>query len=385
MLQSADVPILTEMAQQIRMLSARQWGDMGVINLVGRSTALLESQQRLERLAKADSTVLITGESGVGKEVFSRALFLLSKRIGKPFLTINCAHYQDDNLILSDLFGHKKGSFTGADRDHIGLFEAAEGGVLFMDEVGELSLKAQAMVLRALSEGEIKPLGANQSKRVNVRVIAATNRPLEEMVPQKSFREDLYYRLRYLRLRIPSLRERGDDWELLTRFNLMNLRRKYGQQKALSQQAFTMLRDYQWPGNVRELQGIIELGYCLADNATIEAYHFDTELEGFLDDAKSPRKAQFHDLDDRYLMMLEEGFSFWDVVREPYLDRELNREETRQIIQRGLSDAAGSYKKLLEIFNINESEYLKFMDFLRHHQLKPDRKKMDFSLRKRLI
>lgn len=368
---SSNAPHLTELARRIQRLSYQYWGRKGTLNLIGNSEVFLQAQNQLMKLAQVESPILLTGESGVGKEVFARSLYLLSKRIGKTFITVNCAQYQDENLAVSELFGHKKGSFTGADKDHIGVFEAADGGVLFLDEVGELSLKTQAMLLRALGEGEIKPLGSNQSKKVNVRVITATNRPLEKMVAEKTFREDLFYRLRYLRIRIPALRERGDDWQQLSQFCLDTLAQKYGEQKRLSDHAHRALSAYSWVGNIRELQGILEMSYCLAEDNIIEPQQFVNELS--LEGSFVGEREAEGQVEDHYDMMTREGFSFWETVRAPYLERKLNKEQAAQIVQKGLRDAQGSYKRLLEIFNVESTDYLKFMDFLRHHQLKPDR------------
>lgn len=356
------------LAYKIQRLSAEEWGRSQTIHTVGCDPSIVKAQVRLSRFALMDRPVLITGESGVGKELFARSLYLLSLRRGKPYLTVNCAQYHDENLLVSELFGHRKGSFTGAMADRRGLFEDVDGGVLFLDEVGELSPRAQAMLLRALSEGEIKPLGSNRGKFVDVRIVAATNRPLKRMVAEGSFREDLFYRLRHLQVHVPPVRARGDDWRLLVQFFLDQLIRSCGEFRRFSHASLARLGQYHWPGNVREIRSVVHTGYCLAEEELIEPADFEEVLE-------RPTENRFPVLDreitDCYLRMLHEGQCFWKVVREPYMERDLNRRQVRAIIERGLRETQGSYKKLLELFRIEPEDYLKFMDFLRHHRLKP--------------
>lgn len=370
-------PLTTDLGRQITSLSVQAWGKQGILHLIGRSQGLLEAQQKLARFARVDRPVLITGESGVGKEMFAKAAYLLSTRFGKPFLSVNCAQYQNEELLVSELFGHRKGTFTGANEDRRGLFEEANGGVVFLDEVGELSLHAQAMLLRVLSEGEIKPLGETRTRHVDVRVIAATNRPLKEMVAEKRFREDLFYRLRYLQVDIPPLRERQDDWRLIIDFFLAQMNQRHAENKRLSPEAVAMLGAYRWPGNVREARSIADIGFCLADGDLILPVHFSEHLEVTPPSAAATAHPD-RSAADYYYHMVEQGRSFWNAVREPFLDRELNREQVQAIIERGLSDSNGSYKRLLEIFQIQQDDYLKFMDFLRHHRLKPETRRRTY-------
>ena len=365
---------LTPLASRIAALSEAAWGRAGIVRMVGASPALADAQTRLDRFARVDRPVLITGESGVGKELFARAAYLLSPRNGRAFVSVNCAQFVDENLLISELFGHKKGAFTGATTDRKGLFEEADGGVLFLDEVGELTPRAQAALLRAIGVGEIVRLGESTARRVDVRVVAATNRDLRAMVADGAFREDLYYRLAPLRLNVPPLRERGDDWQLIAEAYLAGLCRQAGEDRRLGASAVRALTGYPWPGNVREVRGLLDTAFCLCLGDTLEAVDVEPELRaeaGELDETALSLAAGGSG--DPYAQMSRGQGSFWSVVRDPYLDRELNRDEVRQIVERGLAEAGGSYKRALRAFGLPEGEYLKFMDFLRHHRLKPER------------
>jgi transcriptional regulator with GAF, ATPase, and Fis domain len=265
------------------------------------------------------------------------------------------------------LFGHTRGSFTGALSDHTGLFEVADRGTIFLDEIGDLPANAQTLLLRALAENEVKPLGSNKIRKVNVRVIAATNRDLRTMIKNREFREDLYFRLRYFPLDIPPLREREDDWRLLAQYFVARLNAEYKLHKAFSPISFRFLEGYPWPGNIRELRSIATIGYSMAESKYIEPDHFVSELQQH--DWKASTEANQNEL---FGEMLERGRSFWDVVQAPFLDREINRSQVREIISQGLVKAMGSYRRLGLLFNIPPDQYHKFMDFLRHHRLKPD-------------
>ena len=369
---------LTPPASRVSQLSEAAWGRDGIIRMVGVSPAFAEAQVRLGRFARSERPVLIEGESGVGKELFARACYLLSPRTGRPFLSVNCAQFVDENMLISELFGHKKGAFTGASAGRKGLFEEADGGVLFLDEVGELTPRAQAALLRAIGVGEVVRLGESQSRRVDVRVVAATNCDLRAMVTNGAFREDLYYRLAPLRLRVPALRERGEDWRLIAEAYLAQLCRQTGVTRSLGESAVRTLATYPWPGNVREVRGLLDMANCLCTGESIEASDIEPELRshtGELDDDALALAAG--GTGDPLTLMSRGEASFWSVVRDPYLDREMNRSEVRQIVERGLRESGGSYKRALRAFGIPNSEYLKFMDFLRHHRLKPDRYRRD--------
>ncbi|HEY6106902.1 MAG TPA: sigma-54 dependent transcriptional regulator [Anaeromyxobacteraceae bacterium] len=242
----------------------------GLEHIVGRSQALREVLERVLRVAPTDATVLLTGESGTGKELVARALHAASRRAPHPFVPVNCAAITE-TLLESELFGHAKGAFTGAVRARRGLFEEASGGTLLIDEIGETTPNFQAKLLRALQEGEIRRVGESMPVKVNVRVIAATNQDLKKAIAEKRFREDLFYRLNVVPLRIPSLRERPEDIPLLAAHFLGRHNRRTGEHKALTAEALQRLVDHPWPGNVRELENMVEQAAALSAGPEIRA------------------------------------------------------------------------------------------------------------------
>ncbi|MEP6668090.1 MAG: sigma 54-interacting transcriptional regulator [Chthoniobacter sp.] len=366
---------LCDSATRIRQLSAEKWGEEKAVELVGRSPAMVDLLGKVEKFARFNEPILIVGESGVGKELFAKACYILSPRNDKPFVSVNCPQYQEGNLTVSELFGHKKGSFTGAVCDRRGLFETADRGVVFLDEIADLHLSAQVMLLRALAEGEFRAVGGTETQTVNVRVIAATNRLLQEMIVAKEFRNDLYFRLCYFRLDVPPLRDRGDDWRLLLEQNLRRLAVTYGVRKTFSDRSLELLASHKWPGNIRELKSIVTIGYSLSDGEFIEPCDFEAQLErscGSATVAATSAASPGAEVDS-YVRMVDGKECFWDAVYAPFMERDLNRTQVRQLLQRGLTETAGNYTRLANLFNVPTDQYHKFMDFLRHHGLKPER------------
>lgn len=242
-----------------------------VSGIIGRCKAMQEVFERIHKVAPTDTTVLILGESGTGKELVARALHENSNRKDAPIIAVNCAAIPD-SLIESELFGHEKGAFTGAVDTKRGLVEAADGGTLFLDEIGELPLEAQARLLRVLQEGEIRRVGATQSKKVDVRLIAATHRDLEQLVKQEKFRNDLFFRLHVMEIRLPPLRERGADLEELAQVLLEKTSERLNKPvQTFADGALQRIREYSWPGNVRELENVIERAVILSDGNEIDA------------------------------------------------------------------------------------------------------------------
>ncbi|YCH20980.1 sigma-54 dependent transcriptional regulator [Pseudomonas sp. D1-3] len=258
----------------------------GEIGIIGSSPAMLELYSKIRKVAPTDSNVLVQGESGTGKELVARALHNLSKRAKAPLISVNCAAIPE-TLIESELFGHEKGAFTGASASRAGLVEAADGGTLFLDEIGELPLEAQARLLRVLQEGEIRRVGSVQSQKVDVRLIAATHRDLKTLSKTGQFREDLYYRLHVIALKLPPLRERGADVLEIARAFLARQSARMGRTDLhFGPDAEQAIHHYSWPGNVRELENAIERSVILCDGSTINAdlLGIDIELEDLDED-----------------------------------------------------------------------------------------------------
>ncbi len=246
--------------------------------LLGSSAIMREVFERLERVGRTDVTVLLTGESGTGKELAARALHAVSTRQQRPLVALNCSALPTE-LVESELFGHARGAFTGAVRDHGGLFEAAHGGTLFLDEIGDLGIGAQAKVLRALESGEVQRVGGTKPARVDVRVIAATNRPLERMVAEGTFREDLLYRLNVVVISLPPLRARPQDIPMLAQHFLRQMGTKHPHiAQRISEEAMACLVAHAWPGNVRELRNVLEGALVLGDGLTLELRHLPPSL-----------------------------------------------------------------------------------------------------------
>jgi DNA-binding NtrC family response regulator len=250
------------------------------LGIVGRSEAMQNVFKLIGQLAGSDATALITGESGTGKELVARAIYHHSRRNGRSFLAINCAAIPE-NLLESELFGHEKGAFTGANSQRIGKFEQCDQGTIFLDEIGDMSLATQTKILRVLQSGTFERVGGNQPIQVDVRVIAATNKPMEQAVAAKQFREDLFYRLNVVRIQIPPVRERREDIRLLVNYFLKKFARVQNQRpKSISPEVIPILEQYHWPGNVRELENVIQRAIVVAKGDAILLNDLPPEILG---------------------------------------------------------------------------------------------------------
>jgi transcriptional regulator with GAF, ATPase, and Fis domain len=286
-------------------------------------------------------------------------------------VTINCAAIAD-SLLESELFGHERGSFTGAYRDRVGLLEHAQGGTVFLDEIGEMSLRMQGLLLRFLETGEIQRVGSIRiGGRVDVRVIAATNRHLLEHVLAKTFREDLYYRLNVFQIEVPPLRERLGDVSLLFDYFQRSYARKHDiEVSPLSIEARACLEAYAWPGNIRELKNVVERLVVRLRGRPVTVQDLPAEIltTGTGARARESAPAKPSTADVMFAQMVEERRSFWAVVYPSFMSRDLTRDDLRAIVGRGLQRTSGNYKLLVRLFNMQPTDYKRFLNFLRKHQ-----------------
>jgi DNA-binding NtrC family response regulator len=339
--------------------------------LVGRSAAIRDLEQEIAYAAGTDAKVLITGESGVGKEVVARLIHQRSRRAHAPLVAINCAGLPD-TLLETELFGHVRGSFTDAYRDKRGLLETAHGGTVFMDEMGEMSLRMQALLLRFLETGEVQRVGSDRPHTTaDVRVITATNRDLQKAIQEQRFREDLFYRINVVHLFIAPLRERPDDIEPLLDYYMRRYAVAHGIPcPTLTPAALEYLRAHRWPGNVRELKNVVERVVVRVRNGVVDAGDLPPDVltgryapVGEKAAPAGPTVAQ-----RLYDQMLKNNDSFWGVVHEPFMARDITREDLRQLVLRGLERTQGNYKSLVRLFNMPPQDYKRFLNFLRKYQ-----------------
>jgi len=337
--------------------------------LVGTSRQIVELRQEIERVARSDAKILITGESGAGKEVVAQCIHAHSPRVSASFVAVNCGGLPE-TLLESELFGHVRGSFTGAYRDKPGKLELAHGGTVFLDEIGEMTLRMQGLLLRFLETGELQKVGADGGGRVvNVRVIAATNRNLRDLISQGTFREDLFYRLNVIHLEVPPLRERREDIQLLVEHFLQMFTQDGGSVvRSISPEAMNVLTRYSWPGNVRQLANVVERLVITGRDmvATLDDLPADVRVQegvGF----RPKRERRRTVADDLYKRLIEERESFWSCVYTLYMDREITRGTLREIVRKGLEEARGNYRIVARLFNLEARDYKRFLNFLRKH------------------
>ena len=339
-------------------------GPMAAPTVVGSSPALQRVLHIAARLAAGDSKVLITGESGVGKDVVARYVHCNSSRAAQRFVALNCASVTE-TLLESELFGHVKGSFTGAYRDKVGKLQQAHKGTIFLDEIGEMSLRMQAMLLRFLENGEVVAVGADTPPtRVDVRVISATNRNLQDMVTKGTFREDLLYRINVGQIEVPPLRDRRDDVPALVQYVIA----KHGRSVSVDAEAMEALERYRWPGNVRELQNVVEQMLALADGDRMGTELLPPSVTARAGKSPHPvRERRRRVADELFDGLTEGGCNFWNDVYPMFMSRDLTRDDLRALIRKGLAATKGSYRGLLQLFGLEDGDYKRLLNFLASH------------------
>ena len=327
--------------------------------------ALIEAA---DRAALSDGKVLITGESGVGKDLIARRIHSRSRRTNHPFVPLNCAGLTE-SLLESELFGHVKGSFTGAYRDKLGKLQTANRGTIFLDEVGEMSLRMQAMLLRFLENGEIQAVGSDaRQSTVDVRVIAATNRNLPDLIAAGQFREDLLYRLRVIHLEVPPLRLRRDEIPVLVNHFITRTHRR----ASFTAEAMEALCRYRWPGNVRELQNVVEQAMWLSHGDLVDVAQLPEILRVPAQPVRPTRERRVQVADELYTALVNGGYSFWDHIYPLFLSRDITRHDMRELVRKGLSTTRGNYRQLLKLFGMANQDYKRFLNFLAAHDCGAD-------------
>ncbi len=365
------------------MMSTKQGED---VSFLGESPAIVAIRREIREAARTHAKVLILGETGVGKEVVANLIHRHGPRQGRPFVALNCSGIPE-TLLESELFGHVRGSFTGAYRDKPGLVHQAEGGTLFLDELGEMSLRMQAVLLRFSETGDVQPVGADRpSARANVRLITATNRDLRAQIVEGKFREDLYYRLNVIQLRIPPVREHSGDIPLLLRHFLEQASEAHRLPcPVLSPEAEAALRAYPWPGNVRELKNLTERLVVRDMGAPILFDDLPAELLDGLRKSAGPDApfavgpalrvpagldeipCQCSSMADALWQRMVDGDNFWSVAAM-YKSHDITRADLQKLIHMALQRTHGNYRAVLRLFNLPDRDYKRFQAFLFQHK-----------------
>jgi DNA-binding NtrC family response regulator len=349
--------------------------------LLGESPAITSLRREIEAAARTDAKVLVLGETGSGKEVVARLIHDHSTRSSRAFVAVNCSGIPE-TLLESELFGHTRGSFTGAYRDKPGLVRQADRGTLFLDELGEMSLRMQAVLLRFAETGEIQPIGSDAvTGRTDVRLITATNRDLRQRIDAGVFREDLYFRLNIIQIHVPPLRERPEDVMLLLGHYLRKASETHRLHcPELTSEAEQVLSAYAWPGNVRELKNLAERLVVREWDRSIAPQDLPTEIRGSRDNVSvepnsnvvfnqeavpaARRLERGSGAADRLWDRLIAGENFWTVVHQPFKAHELTRDDLGALFHRGLEHTRGSYRALLGVFGLPPTDYKRFHAFL---------------------
>ena len=338
--------------------------DMTDTKLIGQSDAMQILKSRIRAAARAASSVLIEGETGTGKELVARSIHDLGQSNGGRFVPVDCGAVPED-LVESELFGHRRGAFTTAVADKPGLFEEANHGTLFLDEIRNTSKRFQVKFLRVLQERQVRRLGDLVDRKLELRVIAATNCDLRAMTLSGEFREDLLYRLNVFPIQIPPLRKRKGDIPLIVASVIGELNIRNHQVRTLTNDAMKKLETYSYPGNIRELQNVVESAYY-----TVEAEAIGPDAIALPTDVLTPETFDEIIVDD-----------FWESVARPYTERLITKRQVEAVIRRGLLQTQGNYRKMVRLFKMPDSDYKRFMDFLRRHRcnvdFRPYRKKAE--------
>jgi DNA-binding NtrC family response regulator len=362
-------------------MSKFSFSDFKASEMIGESAAMATLRAQIAAASRTSAKLLILGETGVGKEIAARQLHELSDYRAKPFVAVNCSGVPE-TLLESELFGHTRGSFTGAYRDKPGFIRQASGGTLFLDELGEMSLRMQGVLLRFTETGEVQPVGADMpTQHVKVRLITATNRDLREHIAAGAFREDLYYRLNVIQICIPPLRERRADVLPLLQHYLQRAAATFSVSvPELTHDASQLLVEYGWPGNIRELRNVAERLALRDARRALTADDLPIELRGAAappmiasapvstvtspQEAPMPSHPPISRAADELWHRMANGEDFWSVVHKAYKARELARQDLASLIDRGLQETRGSYRALLEVFHLPSTDYKRFHAFL---------------------
>jgi DNA-binding NtrC family response regulator len=364
-------------------MSSGLWRDREEVALVGESAAITALRAEIDIAARSQAKVLVTGETGVGKEVASRLIHQMGARRSRRFVAINCSGVPE-TLLESELFGHTRGSFTGAYRDKPGLVRLADGGTLFLDELGEMSLRMQAVLLRFAETGEVQPVGADGPMgHTDVRLITATHRNLRAQIDSNAFREDLYYRLNVIQVHVPALRDRGDDVRLMLHHFLRRASEAHASPvPALTPDAEHLLLSHRWPGNVRELKNVAERLVvsgveCVTSDDLPDDLHSESRSVAPVAarPTVTPKSAPIivsssshaNDVADALWKRLMSGEDFWSVVHRPFKSHDLTRRDLRAVIFKGLQHTRGNYRQLVRTFHMPETDYKRFLSFLSQH------------------